>query len=304
MSMAEFPLRPALKALRPHQWAKNLLVFVPLIASHRLSAPGAITASLILDALIVFVSFSLCASSAYVINDLCDLEADRQHPTKRHRPFASGALSPGFGGSLATACGVLGIGLSLLFPGRFYLFIVAYIATTLLYSLRLKQVAVLDIVLLASLYTVRILGAGSALQISISPWLIAFSMFLFFSLATVKRFAELRESRERGRAKLPGRGYVDADLEVVSQWGVASGYIAALVLVLYANDPAVTRLYRSPQLLWCAGLVLVYWLSRLFLLAHRGELDVDPLVFALKDRVSYCLGAALGGLFLAAMLTW
>ncbi len=288
------------RALRLHQWIKNILVFLPLVAAHQLSAPGVLSSSLLIDALIVFVSFSLCASGTYIINDLCDIEADRLHPTKCRRPFATGSLSIRTGLVLALGNNICGVGIALLFPTHFYLFILAYMLLTLAYSLGLKQVPILDIIILASLYTLRILGAGCALSIIISPWLIAFSMFFFFSLASVKRLTELREARNRGCAALQRRGYGDADLEVISQSGSAGGYISVLVLVLYANDPAVTRLYSSPQILWCAGPVLVYWIGRLFLLANRGKLNADPLVFALRDRVSYYVAIALGVVVLLA----
>lgn len=295
-------LPPAISALRPHQWAKNLLVFVPIVAAHKLTAPGILSSYLLLDTLLVFLSFSLCASATYVVNDLCDLDADRLHPVKRARPFAAGALSLKHGAALALACGIVGIGLALLFPTALYRYVGLYVIITISYSLYLKRIPILDIAVLAALYTLRILGAGCALAIAISPWLIAFSMFFFFSLASVKRLAELREARSRGAADVPGRGYGHADLEIVSQCGAASGYISALVLVLYANDPSVTRLYTSPQILWCAAPVLVYWLSRLFLLAHRGQITADPLVFALKDRASYCVALALAACVLAATI--
>ncbi|MBN8726897.1 MAG: UbiA family prenyltransferase [Xanthomonadales bacterium] len=282
----EFPPRPRgwrtwLTALRPHQWLKNTLVFVPLLAAHAVFEEAALA-----HALLAFAAFSLCASAAYVLNDLLDLDADRRHPRKRNRPFASGGL-PLRGGLaaslvLTTAAFALATTLSLEFVGM----LLAYAVLTLAYSLILKRIAMLDVVTLAGLYTIRILGGAVAVPVPASSWLLAFSMFLFLSLAMVKRHAELRPLAASGSVAVAGRGYVADDLPLVQSLGTASGYLSVLVLALYINSAASLALYAHPAVLWLLAPVLLYWISRVWLLAGRGAMHDDPVVFALTDRVS------------------
>jgi len=283
-------LSPLFRALRPHQWLKNLLVFLPLIAAHN-GEPLAW-----FQGLAAFVCFCLVASSVYVLNDLHDLAADRAHPRKRGRPFASGELALGFGLLLAPSLLAAGLTLALLaLPLEFLLLLLGYFGLTLAYSLWLKRVAVLDILLLSGLFTWRVLAGGAATGIVLSPWLLAFSTFLFFALAAVKRHVEIADAAERGEAsQIMGRGYRTDDLPLIRTLSVTSGLLAVLVVALYVNSDQVVTLYRSPEALWLLCLLLLYWVTRIFLLAERRQMHDDPVVFAAKDPVTY-LVALLGG---------
>ncbi|WP_225410316.1 UbiA family prenyltransferase [Stigmatella hybrida] len=287
--------RAWVKALRVHQWAKNILVFVPMLAAHQ-----GLNAGVLLQAALGFAAFSLCASSVYMLNDLLDLDADRQHPTKRLRPFASGDLPVQTGAMLAPVLLVAGFGVAALLPPAFAALLATYYGVTLAYSLYLKQVMVLDVLVLASLYTVRIFGGSLAVGIPTSSWLFTFSMFLFLSLALVKRLSEVRRLRLSNAEAAPGRGYLASDYEQLSSLGVASGYIAVLVLALYITSKEVTVLYRFHERLWLLCPVMLYWVSRVWLLAHRGLVNEDPLVFALRDKVSYAVGLVAALVVLAA----
>ena len=281
-----------LRALRPHQWVKNLLVFVPLLAAH-----GAGDTDLLLRAALAFAAFSLCASSVYVLNDLLDLEHDRAHPTKRSRPFASGALAPSAGWILAPALLVAALVLAGFTDRGFLALLVAYFLATLAYSLHVKRVPVLDVIVLAGLYTIRLYSGSVAVDVPVSDWLATFSMFLFLSLALVKRTGELRRYADNGDpgAMAGGRGYASSDLAQLSMLGVASGYISVLVLALYLSSDHVTTLYTHPRRLWLLCPLALYWTGRLWFLASRAVVHDDPVVFALRDRVSWVVlvGAAL-----------
>ncbi len=288
------PWRTWMKQLRLHQWMKNLLVFVPLLASHKITHPD-----LLATGLLAFIFFGLCASSVYLLNDLLDLEDDRQHPTKRNRPLASGAapikaalllvpllLLAAFGGS------------AMLLPWKFTLALAAYYALTLAYSLVLKRVMTVDVIVLAMLYTARIVAGTFAFDVQLTFWMLAFSMFLFLSLALVKRYAELRESHSKGKTELTrGRGYYPGDLGMISSLGAASGYLAVMVLALYIQDQTTLVLYRHPQVIWLACPLLLYWITRTWMIAHRGWMNDDPVVFAMKDRNSLLLGALFAAVF-------
>jgi 4-hydroxybenzoate polyprenyltransferase len=276
--------RAAFRALRPHQWAKNLLVFVPLFASHRLWESEAW-----LLALAAFASFCLLASSAYVLNDLLDLGADRAHPRKRLRPLASGQLPIPAGAALSAGCLAGGAAVATILPLSFQVTLAGYVLLTLGYSLGLKGVAILDLVSLSMLYTTRIVAGGFALGTGVSFWLLAFAMFFFFSLALLKRYAELI-ALERD-SKVPGRGYAGHDAEVILAIGSASAMVSALVLALYINGETAKALYSRPEFLWLLCPLLLYWISRVWLLAARGEMHDDPVIFALRDRPSYLVGA-------------
>jgi 4-hydroxybenzoate polyprenyltransferase len=273
--------RAALRALRPHQWVKNALVLLPPLLAH------AQVQDVWSRAAVAFVAFCLCASSVYLLNDLLDLHADRAHDRKRLRPFASGELPLGFGLVAAPALLAGAFGLALWLSPAFAGVLGAYYLVTLAYSLWLKRVALLDVLVLAGLYTVRIVGGGVAAGVIVSQWLLGFSLFLFTSLAFVKRYSEVHGLRRSGRDEAHGRGYRAGDLELLQTLGTAAGYLAVLVLALYVSSQDVTRLYAHPERLWALVPLILFWVSRVWLLAHRGQMHDDPIVFAIRDRVSY-----------------
>ncbi|MBY4870401.1 UbiA family prenyltransferase [Burkholderia sp. Bp9017] len=292
---------PALKtwarSLRMHQWLKNLLIFLPLLAGHMLGSPH-----LIVNAALAFVAFGLCASSVYLLNDLLDLEDDRHHPTKCRRPLASGALPLAWGLAAFPALLVGAFALAYVaLPWRFSAVLLGYYALTLAYSAVLKRLVMVDVVVLALLYTVRIVAGTTAIATHLTFWLLAFSMFIFLSLALVKRYAELLSMKKRGLTQSRGRGYVASDLELVSSLGSASGYLSVLVLAMYIQDPKTAHLYRHPQLIWLACPLLLYWISRTWILAHRGHMHDDPIIFAVRDRVSLVVIGLCGLVFWAAI---
>ena len=272
---------PALaRAMRPHQWLKNVLIFVPMLTAHAWSGAN------ILTGIAAFIAFSLVASAVYLLNDLVDLSSDRGHPRKRERPFASGALPLSMGRLAIPILLIAGAAIALSVSLPFLGVLAGYFVVTLAYSFVLKQKAIVDICVLAALYTVRIVAGGVALDIGISVWLLAFSMFFFFALASIKRQAELVDGIASGRVKAKGRDYTIDDVALVSQMALASSYVAVLVMALYVNAPGVQQLYKSPNFLWGICLILLYWLSRAVWKTHRGEMHDDPMVFAIKDRIS------------------
>ncbi len=280
--------RSILKAMRPHQWAKNVLLFVPLVMSHQLRNGPKLVATAA-----CFVAFSLLASAVYVVNDLMDIEADRAHPTKRRRPFAAGHLKFADGIALVViaVCGAFALSLWAL-PRAAMLMLAAYALLTTAYSSFLKRKLMLDVLTLAALYTHRMLTGGLAAGIVVSEWLLAFSMFIFLSLALAKRYTELRTLPVGIEGRIQGRGYWAKDLDLIRTLGPTSGIIAVLVLVLYINlSPEVPRHYPEPWILYFVCPIVLYWVSRIWFLAQRGQLDDDPVVFALKDRVSILAGA-------------
>jgi 4-hydroxybenzoate polyprenyltransferase len=289
------------RAIRLQQWLKNLLLLVPIITAHEVmnfQAMGAV--------LLAFVSFSACASSTYLINDLLDLEADRHHQKKKKRPFAAGHLDVGAGLAVIVVLLVLGAGLGLLLPVGFRWALATYLLTTLLYSLWLKRLASLDVIVLAGLYTLRIIAGALATGISLSFWLLAFSMFIFLSLALVKRVAELVEVRKKEATtgvplgKLRGREYSTEDVGVLQGLGAASGYLAVLVLALYIHSPEVSDLYRSPELLWLIAPLMLLWVTRMWLVTARGYMDEDPIFFAAKDPETWATGAMVALILIGA----
>jgi len=285
------PVLPAaFRALRPHQWIKNLIIFVPLVTSHKLLQPR-----LLASAALAFVAFSLCASAVYLLNDLLDLDSDRHHGTKRFRPLASGQLPLSVGLAMVPAALLLSAVTACFLPWGFSAVLGVYFLLTTSYSLGLKQIVLLDVFVLAGLYTIRLVGGHEATGhgkdgVPYSFWLLAFSMFIFLSLALVKRFTELAAVRQENRNVAPGRGYIASDLELVAMLGIASGFLAVLVLALYVNSDDVMKLYRYPVLLLLVCPLLLYWISRVWLLAQRGRMHEDPIVFALRDPVSYLIG--------------
>lgn len=269
------------KALRVYQWLKNLLVLVPLLTAHRFFDIGSV-----IDAGVAFLAFGLCASGVYLLNDLLDLTPDRMHPRKRRRPFAAGTLPLLHGLLVAPLITLAGFALALLCSPAFAGVLLCYYVMTLSYSLKLKRIVMIDVVMLAALYTVRIIGGAVAINSELSFWLLAFSMFVFLSLAMLKRYTELASALANGKEMAIGRGYSVADLPLVQSLGAAAGYIGVLVFALYINSPESLELYRSPKLLWLLCPILLYWISRMWIVSHRGDMHDDPIVFAAMDRSS------------------
>lgn len=277
------------KVLRVHQWLKNLLLFIPLAAAHEVSNMDA-WLSLILS----FFAFSLCASAVYITNDLLDLDSDRRHPHKRMRPFASGAVSVWKGLVLAPILLVASFGLAFEIGLVFSGWLIAYFVVTCLYSFSLKKFILVDCLTLAMLYTFRILAGAATVGHVLSFWLLTFSVFLFLSLAFVKRYAELEVQRLNGSEKAYGRGYRTDDASLIQNIGITSGIVSVLVLALYLNSDAVTKLYQTPEIIWCAVPVMLFWIQYMWMQAHRGNMHDDPLVFALKNRVSLTVALLVG----------
>jgi 4-hydroxybenzoate polyprenyltransferase len=280
-------VRAAVRALRPHQWAKNVLLFVPLLAAHRLA-----DASALATAGLAFLAFCACASSVYVLNDLLDLEADRSHPRKSKRPFACGDLSIGVGLSMVPCLLAVAVAVALLLPPRFAEILATYFALTSAYSFYLKRFMLIDALALAGLYTLRIIAGAAAVDVPLSFWMLLFSVFLFLSLAFVKRFAELDTLRRHQGLHVVGRGYRVEDLSVLQSLGSAAGYLSVLVLALYINSPEIGVLYHRPKFVWVLCVLMLYWISRVWMMAQRGHMHDDPVVFALKDRQSLAIGLA------------
>ena len=289
-------LRTFIKAIRVHQWAKNALIFLPLLLAHHLQAP------VILAAAIAFVCFSLCASATYIVNDLLDIEADRQHPRKRKRAFASGNLSAGLGMAIATVFLAVSIAGAVIFLPRGFLgWLIFYLVATLAYSLALKRIVILDVVILSALYTLRMLAGAAATHTLISPWLAAFAIFIFLSLAMVKRFSELQNVRSAGAQLSNGRGYLLNDIEQIRSFGTSSAFASVVVLSVYIGQPDVLSLYHHHDRMWLMAPLLILWLCRVWLLASRGELDEDPVVFALTDPMSLLMGVGAVAIGIASL---
>jgi len=288
---------PLLRALRVHQWAKNLLVFIPMLTAHRLA-----DAQSAASAMLAFAAFSFAASATYMMNDLADLEHDRVHPYKRRRALAAGDLPVWVAVVLAPQLLALAFVVAIPLPAPFVAELACYCIAALAYSLWLKRLALVDVFTLAGLYTVRILAGAAAIAVPVSSWLLLFSLFLFLSLALAKRHAELaRASLHAGAPPVAGRGYGGADRALVGLLGVSAGQVSILVFALYLSSPAVAALYRHPGLLWIACPLLLYWIARVWLFAYRERLTEDPLVFALRDRVS--IACAIGAVLVVLAAT-
>ena len=286
-----------LRALRVHQWVKNTLLLVPVVLDHRLFDEAVLA-----RAFAAFIAFCLAASGAYIVNDLLDREADRAHRTKRHRPFASGALRPSFGRLLVPLLFADALLIAVLLRSEQFLgILVLYVVATTAYSAYLKRIAVLDVIMLAGLYTLRVLAGIAATGVTFSSWLLAFSTFLFLSLAFLKRYAELTGFVGGEADMLHRRGYQRRDREWLGAMGGASGYLAVLVLALYINSDQVMVLYERPLLLWLICPLLLFWISRMWLLAYRGEVDEDPIVVTVRDPASYVVGALVAVVLLMAV---
>ena len=280
-----------LRALRAHQWSKNALLLIPAAAAHL--RPGV---DVLLDLFTAVLSFSMLASALYLLNDLADLEHDRRHPLKRNRPLAAARISPSSAGSVAVALSLGSLLVALWLPRPFLATWAAYLGLSASYSFALKRVVMLDVVVLAALYAARVVAGAAAVAVPLSRWFLAFAVFLFTALALLKRTVETRGAEEREAVRLPGRGWEVADRPVLLAFGGASSMAAALVYCLYITEEEALALYGRPDLLWLGLPVLLYWLGRVWLLALRGEVHEDPLLFALRDRASYVVLLVLGTL--------
>ncbi|MGB3390270.1 MAG: UbiA family prenyltransferase [Pseudaminobacter sp.] len=291
-------LRTVMKMLRMHQWLKNSLIAVPMVLAHEYFDEG-----MLLACLLAFISFSAAASAIYIVNDFFDLPLDRRHPTKRNRPFASGALSIPFGlGSIVVLLAV-SIGAALFLPAAFAAVLAAYLVATTAYSLAVKRMLLIDVLMLAALYTVRILAGAAATDVDVSFWLLAFSIFFFLSLALVKRYVELRSSVLVPGERIAGRGYRAEDQDIIAQAGMASAFSSALVLALYIDSAAVRELYPHPWMVWPLAPIVLYLTMRVWILARRDEMHDDPVVFIIRDWRSQIV-ALCGGLLLVTAGLW
>lgn len=286
-------LRALIRAARPHQWAKNILVLLPVLTAQDLTRLPA--------ALLAMACFSLMASAIYIVNDLVDLPSDRLHPRKRNRPFASGEVNAVQGLILAGVLLVLAtVAAAVLLPLDFLLVLLVYLAVTSAYSFWLKRKMMVDVIGLATLYTLRIVAGSMATGIVLSPWLLVFSMFLFFALATIKRQAELEDLVGRGEERTAGRNLLAGDLPVLQAMSVGASQIAVLVFALYSQDSGVQSHYGTPDLLLLICPVLFLWLGRMQLMTRRGYMTDDPIVFTFRDRVSLFCGVAMLLIFVVA----
>jgi len=285
--------------LRTHQWSKNFLLFVPLLAAHWFLKTQAWHLSIL-----AFFSFSLCASAAYIINDLLDLETDRLHPRKRNRPIAAGLVPIWLGIIFAPLLLLLSLTLGFYVGEKFLFCLGIYFILTCSYSLFFKQIVLLDCLILAVLYTLRIIAGALAINMILSFWLLDFSVFLFLSLAFVKRYAELKIKFVNSEEKIHGRAYYSSDASLIQIMGVSSGYLSVLVLALYLNSEAIEKLYRSPQCIWGAVLILLFWISWVWIQAHRGKMHDDPLIFALQDKASLFAGLLFVFVLMLGMVAW
>lgn len=292
-------LKTWMQLIRVHQWLKNLLLFVPIVAAHQFS-PIHIWVSL----LMAFLAFNFCASSVYLANDLLDLESDRAHPRKRNRPFAAGNAPLTLGLILAPTFFITSMTLAWVVDLKFFFCLLLYFSLSSVYSLGLKRVVLLDCVTLAMLYTIRIIAGTMAAGLGLSFWLLAFSVFLFLSLAFVKRYAELEVHISNNQIKTHGRGYFTSDAPLIQTLGISSGYASVLVLALYLNSNAVVKLYNTPEFIWGTVPLMMFWISWMWMRAHRSEMHDDPLVFALRDGVSIFIGMLFAGFLWAGTVAW
>jgi 4-hydroxybenzoate polyprenyltransferase len=267
--------------LRIHQWAKNALVFVPVVTAQRFDLPA------VGGAMGAFLAFSLAASAIYVLNDLVDLDADRKHPSKKRRPLAGGTVSIIRAMLLIPLLLLLGFAAALAIAPIFAFVLLAYVSLTTAYTFVLKRKMLVDVLTLASLYTIRVVGGAVAIPVRMSEWLLAFSMFIFTALALIKRYIELAARIDKDLSDPTNRNYRKSDVDIVAALAAAAGFNAVTVLALYISSDAVRPLYRHPEALWLICLVLMYWLGRALLMAHRRLMNDDPIIFALRDRNSY-----------------
>ena len=277
--------RDWVRALRVHQWAKNTLVVVPTLLNHRVDL------SILMTLVLTFAAFSTVASGTYIVNDLLDLPADRAHARKSRRPFAAGEIPIAHGILASVALTVIGLTIAALQGAPVLACLTSYILLTITYSAWLKGKPIIDAVVLAVLYTLRVFTGGLVTDAFVSPWLLQFLMFLFLSLAFLKRYSELYAMRGNAVKNSPGRGYRDGDIDIIGQAGIGTGLVAGQVLALYMNGQEVQRLYARPHMLLAIVPVYIYWIVRVWLIAHRGNMHDDPVVYAFSDKVSYIVGA-------------
>lgn len=292
-------LKTVLKAMRIHQWAKNMLLFAPLFLARKW-----MELDLWILGIMAFVSFGLCASATYLWNDLLDLPADRVHRSKKNRPLASGALSIPQGVLLSAGLLLTSFVLAGFIGPAFMALLVLYIVTTVSYSFVLKKKPIADVVTLGLLYGLRIFAGGVAMSVVLTDWLLVFSLFFFLSLGFMKRLADLPMNFDTEFERIAGRGYAPMDRQVVISMGIAAGYCSIIIMTLYIREPTVVQLYPTPQFLWVVCLALLYWLSRTWILAARGHIPDDPVVFALKDKISLLCGVVTLVFILAAGMPW
>jgi len=275
-------LKVVLKAIRLHQWAKNMLIFSALVLSHSWGNSEAL-----IQSIYAFFAFGFAASSIYLVNDLIDLEADRLHKTKQFRPLAAGVLPIQWAVLLTPILLIFAFSFASFVNTNFILILGGYLALTIAYSLFLKPIALLDVITLTSLYTLRIIAGAIAISVPLSYWLLAFSMFIFLSLALIKRFSELKNLSLQGETKSVSRGYHVDDIEAISLFGISSGYISTMILVLYIHGLQATTVYSQADWLWIVAVTVLYWISYMWLLAFRGQMNEDPVFYAIRDRTSY-----------------
>ncbi|MBA4011830.1 MAG: hypothetical protein C0481_08195 [Phenylobacterium sp.] len=289
------------RALRLHQWTKNLLVFLPLLLSQKFTEPHALLLSVV-----AFIALGLTASATYLVNDLSDLASDRRHATKRHRPLAAGVLRIEHVAVAVPLLLLLAAGLALATSPILLLGLAGYAVLTLTYTFRLKRLALLDVAALAALYAIRIAIGAAVIGTPQSPWLVTFSLFFFFSMSLAKRYAEIHNLRGGEASRLlPGRGYRTDDGPAVLALGAASSVASVLIVVTYLMEEAFpSNIYARPDWLWVAPFLLMIWVARLWLIAGRGELDEDPIAYAIRDRFSWKLMVPLVGAFVLATLAW
>ncbi len=282
-------LKDYIKAIRAYQWIKNVLIFVPLITSHSFYS-----IDLLLQALGGFFAFSFAASAGYVINDLMDLNADRSHPRKQFRPFASGKLSILTGVFMAVILLAGGLFLASQLNLQFLAILILYFVISFSYSLYFKKIVLYDVFILAMLYSTRVIAGGIVTNVAISFWLIAFSTFIFLSLAFVKRYSELMKITTQTGLKDRGREYAGGDLNLLQVMGIVSGFLSVVVFSLYIDSPEVSKLYSHPKILWSISLLFLFWISRIWIITNRGNMTDDPIVFAIKDVTSYFIFLIIG----------
>jgi 4-hydroxybenzoate polyprenyltransferase len=286
-----------LRLLRLHQWVKNLLLFVAAIAGHII-----LDSSLFVTLLIAFLSFSLLSSSVYVINDIFDLENDRSHPIKRNRSLASGSIGIFPASLVSIMFATIAFVMSITLPIEFVASLGVYFLLTTLYSLYLKKLLMLDVITLASLYTLRVIAGGLAIQVTISSWLLAFSFFIFLSLSFVKRSSELKLLGQNEIESFNGRAYRTEDLGAVTIIGISTGIVSVLIFALYLQSNTVNILYSTPNILWGAVPILLFWISYVWIKCLRGEVNIDPILFAIRDKTSLMSGLLFSLTFIAAQV--
>ena len=288
-------LKSIIKSLRLHQWLKNMLVFVPIITSQQMTDLTTLTSSVVM-----FFCFSFVASFGYVVNDLLDLQSDRAHPTKKFRPFASGDLTAKYGMIIGVVLLLLATLACSMLPATAGLALLCYLVLTIIYSVYLKTKLMIDVVALGALFTLRVIGGAEAIQTELSFYLMSFSIFLFASLGMVKRYGELLNLQKRNKLAVKGRGYHVDDMAPVRIIGISMGYMSVFILGQYINSPVVTEYYSNPKFIWLLFPLLMFWLGRLWILANRGEVNEDPLVFTVKDRTSQLIFATAAVILLLA----